>query len=62
MKVFTQWFFIIGSFAFLFWYMPAALRDNKVTLIEIGTIALNVLCFLINFSNYISKKMENPHK
>lgn len=59
MKKFTQWFFIIGSFAFLYWYMPEALRDNKVTLVEMATIGVNFLCFIINFANVISAKFES---
>lgn len=59
MKKFTQWFFIIGSFVFLYWYMPEALRDNKVTLIEMATISVNFLCFIINFANVISAKIES---
>lgn len=59
MKKFIQWFFIIGSFVFLYWYMPEALRDNKVTLVEMATIGINFLCFIINFANVISAKIES---
>lgn len=59
MRKFTQWFFIIGSFAFLYWYMPEALRDNKVTLVEMATTGINFLCFIINFANVISAKIES---
>lgn len=41
-------FFVIGSFAFLYWYMPEAVKDNRVTLVEIGIIAINVICFISN--------------
>ena len=58
MRKFTQWFFIIGSFAFLCWYMPMALSDNKVTLGEMATIGINVLCFIDNFANFVSAKLE----
>lgn len=58
MKKFVQWFFIIGSFVFLYWYMPMALSDNKVTLVEMATIGINVLCFIINFANFVSAKFE----
>lgn len=59
MKSFTRWFFIIGSFAFLYWYMPEALRDNKVTLVEMATIGINFLCFIINFANAIEAKIKS---
>lgn len=58
MKVFIQWFFIVGSFAFLYWYMPEALKDNKVMLVEMATIGINVLCFIINFANFVSARLE----
>ena len=57
MKSVIQWFFIIGSFVFLYWYMPEALRDNKVTLVEMATIGVNALCLLINLSNYVGSKL-----
>lgn len=50
MRNLTQWFFIIGCFAFLYWYTPVALQDNKMTIFEISTISVNVLCFLIHWS------------
>lgn len=58
MRKFTQWFFIIGSFVFLYWYMPEALKDNKVTLYEMATIGINVLCFIVNFANFVAAKFE----
>jgi len=57
-RKFTQWFFIIGSFVFLYWYMPVAFSDNKVTLIEMATIGVNILGFIINFANFVSAKIE----
>ena len=56
MKILVQWFFIVGAFLFLYWYMPEALKDNRVTLVEMGTIAINVLCLIINLGNYFDAK------
>lgn len=53
-----RWFFILGSFVFLYWYMPEALQDNRVTLFEMGTIAINVLCLLINLSNHLTDERK----
>ena len=58
MRKFSQWFFIIGSFVFLYWYMPIALSDNKVALGEMATIGINVLGFIVNFANFVSAKLE----
>lgn len=58
MRKFIQWFFIIGGFVFLYWYMPLALSDNKVTLSEMATIGINVLCFVVNFANFVSARLE----
>lgn len=58
MRKFSQWFFIIGSFVFLYWYMPIALSDNKVALGEMAAIGINVLCFIVNFANFVSAKLE----
>lgn len=49
-----QWFFIIGTFVFLYWYMPEAMKDDRVTLIEMATIGINVICFLLNLSKVLS--------
>ncbi len=57
MKTFIQWVFIIGSFVFLYWYLPEALKDNQVTPFEIAVIAFNFLCFVINFTNYLERKV-----
>lgn len=58
MRKFIQWFFIIGSFVFLYWYMPLALKDNMVTLNEIIMIGINILSFLINLYNFFSSLIE----
>jgi len=49
-----QWFFIIGTFVFLYWYMPEALKDDRVTLVEMVTIGINVLGFLVNLAKVLS--------
>ena len=58
MRSITQWFFIISSFIFLFWYMPEALKDDQVTLFEMSMIGINVLCFVVNFVNFFSTKFH----
>ena len=58
MRKFTQWFFIISSFIFLYWYMPEALKDDQVTLFEMSMIGINVLCFVVNFVNFFSTKFH----
>lgn len=54
MRKFTQVFFIVGSFIFLYWFMPEALRDNRVTLYEMILIGINVLNLLVNLSNFVN--------
>jgi len=52
-------FFVIGSFAFLFWYMPLAVSDGMITLAEIATIGINILCFLLNvLALLVARKSE----
>lgn len=46
-----RWFFVGGAFFFLYFYMPEALKDNKVTVNEILFIGINVISMLINLSN-----------
>jgi hypothetical protein len=56
MKTFVQWFFILGSALFLSWYLPVALKDNMVTLVELGTIAINFACIAINLMGYAESR------
>ena len=58
MRSITQWFFIISSFIFLYWYMPEALKDDQVTLFEMSMIGINVLCFVVNFVNFFSTRFR----
>ena len=58
MKKFISWFFVIGSFAFLYFYIPEAMRDDKVFINEIITIVLNVFAFLINLKNIIQWALD----
>lgn len=55
MKNFVSWFFVIGSFVFLFWYVPLAVIDNMVTLHEMVIIGINVMCFIVNISSLVSR-------
>lgn len=58
MKKVVSWFFVIGSFAFLYFYIPEAMKDDKVFINEIITIALNVFAFLINLKNIIQWALD----
>jgi hypothetical protein len=53
MKKFIQWFFIIGAFFFLFFYIPFAMSDGMVSMQEIGTIVINFVCIFVNLSGYL---------
>ena len=58
MRKFISWFFVIGSFTFLYFYMPEAMKDNKVFINEIITIALNIFALLINLKNIIQWALD----
>lgn len=58
MKKIIRWFFVIGSFVFLYWYIPEAIKDNKVTLIEIGIILINSLCLMVNLTSILEEKFK----
>ena len=58
MKKVVSWFFVIGSFAFLYFYIPEAMKDDKVFINEIITIVLNVFAFSINLKNIIQWALD----
>lgn len=53
MKKVVSWFFVIGSFAFLYFYIPEAMRDDRVYVNEIIIIGLNIFSFLMNLRNIL---------
>ena len=58
MKKFSQIFFSIGTFVFLYWYMPMAVSDDMVTLTEIAMIGINLVGFMLNFTALVASGFE----
>lgn len=53
MRKFISWFFVIGCFTFLYFYLPEAMKDDMVTGNEIIMVSLNIFSFLINLRNIL---------
>lgn len=62
LQTFRRWFFFLGSFVFLYWYMPLAVQDDKVTAVEITYVVFNLLALLVNGSQILSKIYDNTSK
>ena len=53
MKKFMSWFFVVGFFTFLYFYIPEAMKDDKIYISETIVIVLNVFSFLMNLRNIL---------
>ena len=58
---FIQLFLAAGSFCYLSWYMPVAMRDGKVTVVEAAMILVNMFSLLLNLG-WVAYRLLTPEE